>query len=152
MDLKHYIKNLSIIHICLVAGLAIFIAFVLFQNKGFNSFTNENNVLLYIVPVAAILGYLGSQFLFKKMTDTIKRTEPLINKLAKYQTALITKMALIEGPAFLGLYVYSISGNALPLVIALCLLAYLIVQRPNKNSIFKSIPLTQEEIQLIQQI
>lgn len=150
MQLKHLLKNLSIVHLSLVSGLTLFTTFILFQDKGFNAFTNEKNVFLYLVPIAAILGYFGSQYVFKIMTDSIKRLEPLTTKLAKYQTALITKMALIELPAFLGLYAYYNSGNALPLVIALCLLAYLVVQRPNKNGIFKSIPLTQEEIQEIE--
>lgn len=152
MEPKTFLKSLSIIHLALVAGLTLLTVFVLLQGKGFNAFTNENNIFLYIVPSVAILGYFGSQFVFRRMTGNIKRAELLTKKLAKYQSAVITKLILIEAPAFVGLYAYYLSGNALPLVIALCLFAYLVVQKPNKNSIIKNVPLTQEELTAIERI
>lgn len=136
----------------MVLGLAVFTAFVLFQNKGFKANTNEDNVFLYIVPIAALIGYFGSQLVVKKMMGTIKRTATLQQKLNTFQSSQIIKFACIEAPAILGLFAYYSSGNALPLVISICLLAYLVVQRPNKERLLRFAPLTHEEQRLIEKI
>jgi len=150
MELKNFIKSLSIMHLFLLAGLSIFTIWVIFQINSFNTSTNGEGLYLYIVPVVAILGYFGSQLVFKKLTTNIKLNLRLEEKLKKYQSALHIKYALIEVPAFLGLFTYYNTGNALPLVISICLLAYLAVQRPNKENIIRSIPLTPEEQAQIQ--
>jgi len=150
MELKNFIKSLSIMHLILVAGLSIFTIWVIVQINSFNSSTKGEDLHLFIVPILALFGYFGSQLIFKKMMSKIKFTQQLEEKLKKYQSALLIKYALIEVPAFIGLYVYYNSGNALPLVISICLLAYLFVQKPNKNNIIKSIPLTQDEKTQIQ--
>ncbi|TLP79622.1 hypothetical protein ES765_10270 [Maribacter sp. ACAM166] len=137
-------------HLFLVAGLSIFTIWVIFQINSFNTSTTGENLYLFVVPIFALLGYFGSQLIFKKMISKIKLPERLDKKLKKYQSALHLKYVLIEVPAFVGLYVYYNSGNALPLVISICLLAYLFVQKPNKGNIIKSIPLTQNEITEIQ--
>ncbi len=152
MELKNYFKTLSIIHLSLVLGLAVFTAFVLFQNKGFKANTNEDNVFLYIVPIAALIGYFGSQLVVKKMMGKIKRTATLQQKLNTFQSSQIIKFACIEAPAILGLFAYYSSGNALPFVISICLLAYLVVQRPNKERLLRFAPLTHEEQRLIENI
>ncbi len=152
MEVKNFIKSLSIMHLFLVGGLSIFTIWVIFQINSFNTSTNGDNFYLYLVPIFALLGYFGSQLVFKKMTSKINQDTRLEEKLKKYQSALHLKYALIEIPAFLGLYAYYSTGNALPLVISICLLAYLYVQRPNKATIIKSVPLSQEEKNKVQQM
>ncbi|MDO1514630.1 hypothetical protein Q2T41_18410 [Maribacter confluentis] len=137
-------------HLFLVAGLGIFTVWIVLQINSFNTSTNGQDIFLFIVPVLALLGYFGSQWVFKKMTLNIQLNEQLADKLKKYQSALHIKYALIEVPAFAGLYAYYKTGNALPLVIVICLLAYLFVQRPNKESIIKNVPLTANEKSEIQ--
>ncbi|MDC6388634.1 hypothetical protein PP182_08060 [Maribacter sp. PR1] len=111
----------------------------------FNAEMDNQNLFLYIVPVFALLGYFGSQFVFKNILSKIRKDAKLDEKLNTYQTASIIKYALIEGPAFLAIVAYNSSGNALPLVIGICLILYLAVQRPNREKIIESLPLTLEE-------
>ncbi|MDO6473181.1 hypothetical protein [Maribacter sp. 1_MG-2023] len=151
MELKNFIKSLSIMHLFLLIGLSIFTIWVIFQINTFNTDSNAGSVFLYAVPLFAMLGYFGSQWVFKKMTSKIQLKTRLEDKLKKYQSALHIKYALIEMPAFIGLFAYYNTGNALPLVISICLLAYLAVQRPNKDHIIKNVPLTGEEQSQIQQ-
>lgn len=151
MELKNFIKSLSIMHLFLLAGLSIFTIWVIFQINTFNTSSNGESIFLYAVPVFAMLGYFGSQWVFKKLTSKIQLSIRLEEKLKKYQSALHLKYALIEIPAFIGLFAYYNTGNALPLVISICLLAYLAVQRPNKDNIIKYVPLKPEEQIQIQQ-
>ncbi|PIB31031.1 hypothetical protein BFP77_02970 [Maribacter sp. 4U21] len=145
MEIKTFLKTLSFMHLALVIGLSIFTVLAYTQNMDFNTETDTKNVLLYIVPIAALTGYFGSQFLFKKLLMRITDTDSLEEKLKKYQSASHLKYALIEAPAFLALFAYYNSGNALPLVIAVCLLVYLFVQKPSKQKILMEIPLTIEQ-------
>ncbi|APQ18851.1 hypothetical protein [Maribacter hydrothermalis] len=150
MEIKNFLKSLSIMHIFLLAGLSLFTIWVIFQINSFSTSTTGEGVYLYLIPIFALLGYFGSQIVFKKMTSKIAIDLQLEEKLKKYQSALHLKYALIEIPSFLGLFTYYNSGNALPLVISICLLAYLAVQRPNKENIINSIPLTADEKSQIQ--
>lgn len=150
MEIKNFLLSLSVMHLFLVFGLSLFTIWVIFQVNSFNTSTNGEGTYLYIIPVFALLGYFGSQIIFKKMTSKIDINLKLEEKLKKYQTALHLKFALIEIPSFLGLFTYFNSGNALPLVISICLLAYLAVQRPNKENIINNIPLSTDEKTQIQ--
>ncbi|WP_396637951.1 hypothetical protein [Maribacter sp. R77961] len=145
MEIKTFLKTLSFMHLALVIGLSIFTVLAFTQNKGFNTETGRENMLLYVVPIAALLGYFGSQLLFKKLLLKISDTDSLEEKLKKYQSASHIKYALIEAPAFLALFVYYNSGNALPMVIAVCLLVYLFVQKPSKQKILLEVPFSDEE-------
>lgn len=145
MNSQGFLQTLKLIHISLVAGLTIFSVFAFVQNNGFNADINTDSNLLYMVPVVALLGYFGSQVLFKKMVSKVQVTDSLQTKLIHYQTASIMKYALIEGPAFIALFVYYTTGNALPLVIAGCLLAYLFVQRPTKEKVISGLNLNSDE-------
>ena len=152
MDLKHFLKTLTIIHLSLVAGLCIFTLFTVWQIHSFKANNASDNLFLYIVPILALSGYFGSQLLFRKLTTGMNPNNSLEEKLKKYQSFVLIKYALLEFPALLGLFAYYNSGNALPLVISLCLLAYLIVQRPTKEHMMKWVPLSREEKSKIQQL
>ncbi|MFD0799481.1 hypothetical protein ACFQZJ_18565 [Maribacter chungangensis] len=143
--IKRFLQTLKLIHIFLVTGLTLFSFIAFVQNNGFNADINTNSTLLYLVPAVALLGYFGSQILFNKMISKVLESDALQVKLNHYQTASIIKYALIEAPTIIALFVYYATGNALPLVIALCLLAYLFVQRPTKEKIIASLPLNPEE-------
>ncbi len=145
MNVQRFLQKLKLIHTFLVIGLIIFSVFAYVQNNGFNADINNNSTLLYIVPIAALLGYFGSQIFFNKMLSKVQPPDVLQTKLNTYQIAVIIKYALIEAPAFIALFVYYTTGNALPLVIAICLLAYLFVQRPAKEKIIKSLKLNSDE-------
>ena len=151
MEIKSFIKSLTIMHLFLLIGLSIFTLWVFLQINSLNPSTAGQGVFLYMVPLFAMLGYFGSQWVFKKMTSNIKSESRLEEKLKKYQSALHIKYALIEIPAFIGLFAYYNTANALPLVISVCLLAYLAAQRPNKANIINNIPLKAEEKEQIQQ-
>lgn len=145
MDIKSYFKTLKLLHLSLSAGLSIFLVLAIVQGNGFNTNLNTNSTFLFIVPVAALLGYFGSQVLFKKMLSSIPKSDSFHKKLQRFQSALLVKYTLIEAPGFIALFAYYATGNALPLVIAGCLLAYLFVQGPTKEKLKSSLPLSAEE-------
>ncbi|TMM57499.1 hypothetical protein FEE95_13535 [Maribacter algarum] len=145
MQPKSFIKILTIIHGSLCIGLAVFGAFAFFQNGSFAVSTDTNDVFIYIVPIIAMAGYFGSKFVYQNLIRKLPKEELLLTKLQRYQLASIVKYALIEAPAFLALFAYYYSGNAMHLIIAICLIVYLFFQRPTLEKLKSELPLNLEE-------
>jgi hypothetical protein len=145
MQPKNFLRTLSLIHYSLCAGLVLFLVFVYWQNGNFDASPAEGDIFVYVVPVIAMLGYFGSKFSYRKMIQNLPKDGELQTKLARYQVASIVQYALIEGPAFLALFIYLQSGTALYLVIALALVIYLFAQRPSLEKLLREVPMSFEE-------
>ena len=118
----------------MVTSLVAFALFVFFQSEGMVIGTEgEHTIFLYLVPITALVGYFGSQIIFKRLLSKILPSHPTSIKIAKYKTASVIKFAMIEAPTLLALVAYYLTNNALHLVIGFCLAAYLLVQRPNTS-------------------
>ncbi|MFK7811246.1 MAG: hypothetical protein AB8B59_02055 [Maribacter sp.] len=145
MKPKSLIRILTIIHASLSLGLVIFAGFAYLQNGSFSATNNADDLFIYVVPVIAMAGYFGSKFVYQNLIRNLPKEESLSKKMQRYQIANIFKFALLEGPAFLALGIYYISGNALHLVIGLSLLVYLFFQRPSFEKLKSELPLSLEE-------
>ncbi|WP_120711105.1 hypothetical protein [Ulvibacterium marinum] len=151
MQIKSFMRTLTLIHSSLTMGLIAFTLFVYFQNPSFTVGTDSKDPYVYIVPTIAILGYFLSKFLFQKQLQNIHPKDTLTTKLTRYQTASLIQYALLEGSALFALVIYYTYGNALYLVIGLSLLAYMIALRPKMNRLIKALPLKQAEEQQLKQ-
>lgn len=145
MQLNTLLRTLPIIHLFMVMGLVIFTGIVYWNNPNFNTVMNSDDILIYLVPIIAVIGYFASKSIFQNLVNTIARNEGFQNKLGRYQMATIIKYALLEGPALLALIGYYLNGNMLLLVIALCLIIYLFSQRPTRKRVLEDLKLTLEE-------
>lgn len=145
MNIKAFFKTMSLIHAALCMSLLIFTIVAYFQNQSFEAEIDTSDIFIYVIPIVSATGYFMSQFIFQKLLQGIGSTDTLANKLVKYNTASLIKYALIEGPAFLALFVYYMNGNAMYLVIAFALIVYLYAQRPRIDKIIQELPLSYEE-------
>lgn len=145
MQPKSFIKTIGIIHMLLCAGIGLFTGFVILQNGSFKVASDHSSPFIYIVPLIAIAGYFGSKFIYMNLIQNLPKEEDLSKKLQRYQIANIIKYALIEGPALLALGMYYVEENALYLVIAICLLIYLIVQKPSFEKLKNELKLRLED-------
>ncbi len=145
MQAKSFKTTLSILHLFLLAGLSVFLVFAYFQNQSFKVDMNTSDVFIYIVPIAAAIGYFTSKYIFQKLLTNVKMEDVLEDKLKKYYIASIIKYACIEGPSIFALAAYLLSGTILHLVIALTLMVYLYTQRPRIDIILREIPMNSEE-------
>ncbi|MGB5556108.1 MAG: hypothetical protein WBM83_15740 [Flavobacteriaceae bacterium] len=149
MKSGQFLRTLSIVHLFFVVGLVVFAIIAYWQLETFVTQIDGNDTLLYIVPVVALIGYFGSQFVFKQALKAIPKTDAIDTKLAKYKTATILKFALIEGAAILALIAFHGSGIVLYFVIGICLIAYLIVQKPNYERLKNDMALSLAETEQI---
>lgn len=146
-----YFKSLKIVHIALVIGVVFFaLISILLQIKGFGTVDQEiNNGLLLIVSIFTVFGILGSNLIFKKKLSGIREKSSLKEKMEEYRSALIFKLALIEGPTFFSVIAYLLTGNYIFLGMVLILIIVFLIYTPKQSKFINDLELTKSESDLI---
>jgi hypothetical protein len=141
-----FVKTIAIIHAALLIGQVLFgiVAFVETKSIGFN-LKLSSDPFFYIVPFLIVAGMLFGSFLFTGQISTLVDKYTLNEKLAGYQTALITKFAIAEGPSLLGIVAYMLSGNVIYLILVGFNVLYFILIRPTKDKLAEDLNLTYED-------
>ncbi|QEC74930.1 hypothetical protein [Mucilaginibacter ginsenosidivorax] len=154
---KNALKTTSIIHLALIAGQVLFMIMAFITNKNtiyFDYKNSRNDVYFYIVPLLAVMGTVAGGFLFNQQLGKfhqqsagagINRT--LSEKLKAYQSALIVRYALLEGPSLFGIVCFLITGNLFYLLISACLIITMISLRPSVNATEAYLQLSYDETQ-----
>ena len=141
-----YLKTISIIHLALLAGQVMFAIITFIQvGKTQIDIKNSNDPFLFAVPILAIGGFIASNLMFKQQLSSSLNKDTPNDKLMGYQTALIIRLALLEGPSLFGIVTYLITGNFLFLIISGLLMLYFISIRPTKVKIENDLNLSYEE-------
>ncbi|MCB8964097.1 MAG: hypothetical protein H6536_03530 [Bacteroidales bacterium] len=144
---KDYFNSLKIIHFALLSGQLIFagIAFALsLQSKPAVPGTIKQ-VLLIAIPLAVVIGFLFSLFIFKKRLDAAKIGDSLIAKMNAYRSALIMKYAPLEGVSFLALIAYTIAADYTFLVLAALIIVVFAINQPSLSKSITDLNLTPDD-------
>lgn len=146
-----YFKSIKIVHLALVIGVVFFaLVSVFLQINGFGTLGELiNNGLLLIIPLLALIGIFGSNFIFKKrLRKIVDKTNPN-EKMEDYRSALILKFALIEGPSFFAIVAYLLTGNYIFLGTAVVLIIVFLIYTPSRTKFISDLELTKDESDLI---
>ena len=108
-------------------------------------FTNTENAFQYIVPIAAILGYILGKRFYESRIKALKNKDTLLEKLNQYQLGFVFKLLLLEGPALLGIVAFTQDGNLYFLIISGILILLIALQKPNKINIQAVLNLSSEQ-------
>ena len=146
-NFKGYFKILQIIHFALLGGQLIMtgvFAFIIHYHltQPDNNFPTN---IIYLTLLLPVLGILGSNFLFKMFLQRIPDKATIKEKLTSYQTALIVRYAILEGPTLMLLVLYLLSGNKYLILAALLASAYFFMMRPTEIGLIDDLELNQEE-------
>jgi uncharacterized membrane protein len=145
---RQYFKSLQIIHITLIAGQLIFgliVAYMLEVQK-INFGMQDLKIIFYvIVPVFAVASYAGGSFFIKTRLKTTKNLKSLASKMNDYRTVLIMQYAILEGPSFLSLTVYLLTGDLFFTGITGLIIMVLIILRPKSEKAISDLELNPSE-------
>ena len=145
MTPKTYLKTFSILHYSIFAGLLIVASYIFsLDSNAALDLTPENDIFFYVVPALAVLGFIGSNIIFKAYLNSLTINNSLKGKLTGYQSASLIKYALIEAPAFLAIIMFMDEGNLYYMIIAGVLIAYFFMLRPTKEKIVNDLNLNME--------
>ena len=127
--MKEKVKTLKVIHLAICAGmiLAYIFAgqFTIEQLKGQE--IDSDDLVYLAIPFAA---FFLSNFIFKSQLKQVDPKSTLEEKLPIYQTASIIRWAIIEGGAFLILFM-----KPDLLIFGIMLILYLVYLRPTEEKI-----------------
>ncbi|MDQ8014449.1 MAG: MFS transporter [Flavobacterium nitrogenifigens] len=123
------IKTLQIIHLGICAGTII--AYFIVGDISLETLSvpaiDSNSILYLIIPV---LAFVLSSILFKAQLKQIDPKLKLEDKLPVYQTASIMRWAVLEGAAFLILFI-----KPEFILFGILLIVYLLYLRPTEERI-----------------
>nr|WP_294942857.1 hypothetical protein [uncultured Mucilaginibacter sp.] len=142
-----FLRTITIIHLALGAGQVLFGVVVLsLSNRIIINVRDTHDPMVYLVPLLAVTCFFLSNFMFKKvLSSAIKPESTLRQKLMYYQTALIIRLALLEGPSLFGIVAFFLTGSLFFLLISGFLVCYFIYIRPTKDNIEETLELSYEE-------
>ncbi|MCH3885886.1 MFS transporter [Tenacibaculum aquimarinum] len=125
--MENQLRTIKIIHFALIAGLVL-AYFIIGDILNITIPTLEGENLFYIfIPAIAVL---ASNFVFKNLLSKIDSKQSKEQKLMQYQTASIVRWAILEGGAFLILFLKPELA-----IFGLLLILYLFLVKPTKEKI-----------------
>lgn len=147
---KSYLTSLKIIHFALTAGVVFFMLIAIaLQFTGFEPELKElEEILLAITVAGAVAGVFTGNLLFRKRLEQLVELKGLKEKLMGYQSALIIKYALVEGPAFFSVVAYLLTANLLFPAITLVLISIFILYAPGKDKLISDLNLSRKESEI----
>ncbi|MEL0651743.1 MFS transporter [Algibacter sp. TI.3.09] len=98
--MEEKLKVTKMIHIALCSGLVM--AYIFIGDVSFNMpALSQSNIIYVLIPIIA---YIFSNFMFKTQLKAADKTLKPEANMAVYQTASIVRWAILEGAAFLILF------------------------------------------------
>ncbi|MDO3624814.1 hypothetical protein [Mucilaginibacter sp. BT774] len=130
------LKTLAFTHVALLAFQMLFAIVAFAQTtRIYFGVMNMDDEFVFIVPVLALGGFFGGYLIFKKQKYILREKENFQEKLSGYQSVLITRFALIQGPSLFSIVAYILSGNVFFLLITALMSAYFIFLRPSREKV-----------------
>jgi DMSO reductase anchor subunit len=122
------LKTLQIVHMALVTGVTMaYIVIGQINSLEFFNISKLNNTSLLVV-LGVVMVALISNLIYNQVLMQISKTATNQEQFAKYQTANIIRLAVLEGTALLILFLQNDV-----LFMGLLLIVYMILLRPTEN-------------------
>ncbi|NLP56971.1 hypothetical protein [Lutibacter sp. B1] len=150
---KDFIKSLQIIHIALVSGVIVFglvIAYIT-KNQLYFSYT-EDKLFLYMAIFISFIGNLVSKQIYTKQISQITLKQDLYLKAAKYSTAHIYRVAMLEFPALMCIIFVMQSNNIFYFILVGILIIIMSTIFPTKEKFENDVPLTPKEKSILEKL
>lgn len=144
-------KALKIIHLALVAGPVTFVIVSwLLVARGAMGKEAQAQELIFIILSLVLAGITlaAGRIVFAKRLEAIRQMEAdSKSKLYAYLSASIPYWAMTEAPAMFSLVGFLLTGSRILLGIGLCLIVYLIFQKPTVQKMANDLGISESEIE-----
>ena len=126
------LKTIKIIHLAISAGIII-VYFMIGDLSSLENFKissiDETSIIYLLIPISSVF---LSNFLYKSQINNIDSKLSLEEKIPFYQTASITRLAVLEGAAFLILILKPDF-----IIFGILIIVYIIFLRPTETQFRK---------------
>jgi hypothetical protein len=141
-------KTFRFISLAIAGGLFTFSAIVFFllsKQIITPGQTGSMEIFKTMVPVAIVLGIGASYMIGNKLLLKAQQQKGFGLKMAKYQSLLIIKLALLEAPGLLAVIAALLTGEIQFLFIALALVIVMIIGIPSREKLAFQLKMTPSE-------
>ena len=133
---KEYFNSISLLYYAMIASQVLFILFSIYfrLNVMLTDELNEfKNIFIFIVPLLAIGGVIGSNYMYKtKLTEAKSKTD-LLEIMGTFRAALILRFAILEGSSFFAIAIYFLTGNIMYLGISGLIIGFFFFLKPSRE-------------------
>ncbi len=150
---KDFMKSLQFIHFSFLFFIVIFAAYVALNAGELLFFTyQEDKMFLYMAILISFLGNLSSKYLYAKLLKQIPVNAELSQKAAKYSTAHIFRIAMLEFPALMCIIFVMESNNIFYFILVGILILMILAVYPTKYKFANEVPLTAKEKSMLENL
>ena len=144
--------TLLMVYIAMLSGIVAFtfISYFILAEPEPMFFKESQRDILLVALVVATLCMAVSGFLWKKDVQAIQTVDTLEQKFSKYRSAMIKRLALMEGAALFALICYYLTSNIRLLVIAILIIIAFILLWPGLSRVSRDIGESEEDIKNLQ--
>ncbi len=147
-SLTQIIKQSQIICSALIIGQLFFLAvaiYLVIQTGASFGEASLGDIFIYIIPLFAATSIAASYFVFKNKLNKLKQSQSLEQKLVEYRAAQIIRWALLEGPSFLTIIAFLLTGQFLFVGIVAIIIMFFIPTFPSAARLDQDLELRWEE-------
>jgi hypothetical protein len=143
---KSVLRTVRVLYFALILGILSFLAVTFLISQGFKfAFEKSDpiifaNIILFILAIP--IGYLVSQAMWKK----IEKDLPLKDKLLKYQTGFLIRLATCEGVGLFSIVGFLLSNNLIYLVLTGIILLIIVYYFPSLEKLGLQLDLNYAEL------
>jgi hypothetical protein len=146
---KQFLKMTRIIYFSLWSGLITFLLMALFITNHKLIFNTSMSDPLMIATFITACVFLPGGNRYSRMTfSKINKNDSLMNRLSKYQTIQLIRLATCEGVGLLSIVSLLLTSNLFFLVFLLIALFIMVQYYPTPDNIGREINLTPNEIEM----
>jgi len=150
---KDFMKSLRIIHIFLLASVIGFGIYVVLSAKDQLFFSyQEDKAFLYLAIIISFIGNLASKSLYAKLLKQIPTKADFSEKIVKYSTAHIFRVAMLEFPALMCIIFVMQSNNSFYFILVGVLVFMMLVIFPTKHKFANDVELTSNEKSMLEKL
>jgi hypothetical protein len=118
-NIKQTIRGIQFLYSAILGGSSFFLLVSIFLSGSLGPFTTLDKqsvmILLAVASIAGISGIYAGLVVFRARVKDIQRLG-LPEKLEVYKSAMILRVAMLEGATFFFIVIYLISGSFIALV------------------------------------
>lgn len=146
---KQFLTTLNLVYFALpvvMVGFALFVFIWITTGQQLAPVDPEFESILRIIVIATVPAGMGiGYFVFKTVVEGIASDLPLLQKLQRYQNAVIVRAAGFEMPGMFAAVVAFITNNSSFLLFTAVIAVLFLLFRPTVNSITNDLQLTASE-------
>lgn len=146
-----YFRSISILHLAIVVGQAMFLLIALFlysqKNAPFIQDSTYSEVLVYAISGVVPVAYLIANMFYNKKLSAINTQNSLEGNKQIFRKSLIICLAILEGATLINVIFFLVFGNFVNAIVALIGILIAYFYKPNKERLVNLFGVQADQIQ-----